>query len=527
MMVASQSQHIELEKKVKELGALEKKYHKAKKLIKDYQQREKDFIQERESLFEQQNEKDQQYNSLVKSLKDRIFTLERDLTVAQKAAGLPLQAPGIDEVDIPVYQSKPAQLVMATMNGLEEPLSPLNQSAEDVLEISTSSEISDLAGSPDEADLSFEKIQSLSSSPLGASMATSKTALESQSEFDSLVNSSPLLDSSATRDRANLGNLAHRRPPSKKGKSQDSADEQDSSSTRSELTENGSIHSSTTDHAESGLDMWNKHDRDDSPSDTSSSVSQTSYDPNRPNEGTSELPDSIADDLSSNSDGGVTLVSAKASPSAKGFSFPKFSWRSASKGRDNDGGGGVVLLANRSLGSQHSASDPGLNTAGITLVSKKRLDTDYMDFDAASINSDVTSSMMVTEPEIDRSGRFVLNISGTPSAEENVALNKKGQNQIHSGPINEWSVEHVCHWLAANDFEKYSAAFREKNLTGSQLLLLDSSKMKALGISTSKDRDTLKKKIKEVKVNAEREKKLQEKERKLKEKEQKRMSKKK
>lgn len=49
----------------------------------------------------------------------------------------------------------------------------------------------------------------------------------------------------------------------------------------------------------------------------------------------------------------------------------------------------------------------------------------------------------------------------------------------------------------------------------------------ALGISTSKDRDTLKKKIKEVKVNAEREKKLQEKERKLKEKEQKRMSKKK
>ena len=38
-MVASQSQHIQLERKVKELGALEKKYHKAKKLIKDYQQR--------------------------------------------------------------------------------------------------------------------------------------------------------------------------------------------------------------------------------------------------------------------------------------------------------------------------------------------------------------------------------------------------------------------------------------------------------------------------------------------------------
>ena len=34
--------------------------------------REKDFIQERESLLQQQNERDQQYNALVKSLKDRV-----------------------------------------------------------------------------------------------------------------------------------------------------------------------------------------------------------------------------------------------------------------------------------------------------------------------------------------------------------------------------------------------------------------------------------------------------------------------
>ena len=39
-------------------------------LISGY--RERDFIQERESLMQQQAEKDQQYDALVKSLKDRV-----------------------------------------------------------------------------------------------------------------------------------------------------------------------------------------------------------------------------------------------------------------------------------------------------------------------------------------------------------------------------------------------------------------------------------------------------------------------
>ncbi|XP_059152358.1 microtubule-associated protein futsch-like isoform X3 [Physella acuta] len=587
MMVASQSQHIELERKVKELGALEKKYHKAKKLIKDYQQREKDFIQERESLFEQQAEKDQQYNSLVKSLKDRIFTLEKDLTEAQKVAGLPQALPSLDEVDMPASYSKPVPLVMATLNGLgEEPLSPLNQSTEDVLEISTSSETSDPAATPDEADSSFDKIPSLSSSPADKinfhHSPYGVTEEYFQSEFDKL-NSSPLLDSSANRDKASLGtagSLAGRRPPSKKGKSYDAEDDQDSESVKSEITENGSIHSSQTDHAESGLDMWNKHDsdstvrkselkkrkqlqqpdkplppppsppvplktgpalrppvapkpkkpdhlstpelsRDDTQSDTSSSVSQTSYDPSRPNDRVSELPDSVAEDSDG---GGVALLSAKPTASAKGFSFPKFNWKS-SKSRDNDTGGGVILLANRSLVSQHSQSDPGLDSVGITLVSKKRIDTGYWDYDVSSINSDITTSTMVSEPDVERSGRFTLNISGPATVEENTAASKSNQSQ--SSSVTDWNTEHVSNWLTSLDLDRYSSAFRDKSITGSQLLLLDSSKMKSMGVTVTKDRDLLKKKIKELKANVEREKKQQEKERKLKEKEQKRMSKKK
>jgi len=44
-----------------------------------YINREKDFLQERESLLQQQAEKDQQYNSLVKSLKDRVSFLKAEI----------------------------------------------------------------------------------------------------------------------------------------------------------------------------------------------------------------------------------------------------------------------------------------------------------------------------------------------------------------------------------------------------------------------------------------------------------------
>ena len=56
--------------------------------------------------------------------------------------------------------------------------------------------------------------------------------------------------------------------------------------------------------------------QDDSQSETSSSVSQTSYDPNKAQLlGTGSI---IPESVSQEEDGGVALVSAKAAPSAKG-----------------------------------------------------------------------------------------------------------------------------------------------------------------------------------------------------------------
>ncbi|KAK8752252.1 hypothetical protein OTU49_017466 [Cherax quadricarinatus] len=81
---------------------LEKKYYKAKKIIKEYQGRERDFLHREEYHITQLEEKDSHYNALVKALKDRVISLEAELTNAQKKAGLPVQVP-TDTTTQPAY----------------------------------------------------------------------------------------------------------------------------------------------------------------------------------------------------------------------------------------------------------------------------------------------------------------------------------------------------------------------------------------------------------------------------------------
>ncbi|XP_067602478.1 neurabin-1 isoform X3 [Pseudorca crassidens] len=90
-----------------------------------------------------------------------------------------------------------------------------------------------------------------------------------------------------------------------------------------------------------------------------------------------------------------------------------------------------------------------------------------------------------------------------------------GQSPKHSQCLNravhEWSVQQVSHWLMSLNLEQYVSEFSAQNITGEQLLQLDGNKLKALGMTSSQDRAVVKKKLKEMKVSLEKARKAQEK----------------
>ncbi|XP_010148134.1 PREDICTED: neurabin-1 [Eurypyga helias] len=84
-------------------------------------------------------------------------------------------------------------------------------------------------------------------------------------------------------------------------------------------------------------------------------------------------------------------------------------------------------------------------------------------------------------------------------------------SQCQSRAVQEWSVQQVSHWLMSLNLEQYASEFSAQNINGEHLLQLDGSKLKALGMTSSQDRAIIKKKLKEMKASLEKARKAQEK----------------
>ncbi|XP_008570037.1 PREDICTED: neurabin-2-like [Galeopterus variegatus] len=77
--------------------------------------------------------------------------------------------------------------------------------------------------------------------------------------------------------------------------------------------------------------------------------------------------------------------------------------------------------------------------------------------------------------------------------------------------VQHWTSQQVGQWLHSLNLEQYAPEFAARQVDGPQLLQLDGSKLKSLGLSNSHDRALVKRKLKELAVAAEKERKAQEK----------------
>ncbi|XP_040909875.1 neurabin-1 isoform X2 [Toxotes jaculatrix] len=126
---------------------------------------------------------------------------------------------------------------------------------------------------------------------------------------------------------------------------------------------------------------------------------------------------------------------------------------------------------------------------------------------SASSSSSVEISGLLSEAKM--SGRSHTLVLSSDEILDEGQFSKQYQWQNHS--ITEWTSQQVARWLMGLNLEHHIPEFTAKNIDGEQLLQLDSTELKALGVTSSQDRALIKKKIKDLKVLTEKAKRNREK----------------
>ncbi|KAM9486042.1 neurabin-1 isoform 2-T2 [Clarias gariepinus] len=71
--------------------------------------------------------------------------------------------------------------------------------------------------------------------------------------------------------------------------------------------------------------------------------------------------------------------------------------------------------------------------------------------------------------------------------------------QWQNRPVSEWTTQQVCHWLMGMNMDQYTSEFTQQGVDGLQLMNLDSDRLKVLGVFSQTDRSMIKKKLKDMK----------------------------
>ncbi|XP_051479103.1 neurabin-1-like isoform X2 [Apus apus] len=520
--------------------ALEKKYNKAKKLLKDYQQKEIEFMKKEEDHTRLLEERDQKYAEQLKIYQEKISDLESKLKVYERMphefGGGSLLGDGCQS---------PGQYEQSNMRGENE------KETESIEERLNSS------------DMLF-------------------------SDFDAFIRDTPRLDTSAHKAKAQLALKVKRQPPSRLKLKESLEAGQQTASLQDEDSEDTVLNrelstvylTKTLETSEKATlphldDIDRKSEKPEqtesteSPLGSSPSASTHSSPVHKPNNenSTTTTRSPPPEGMSPNSPQGYpknvkqkeakgkgkeakeekknedrTVETNEGTTSGKSKRrFPDFGGlrKSGGKGKKQEKEnlrGSLDSRGSRELlddsGNNLSASDsdspvptcmpfswfgdshkePQISSSSLHVTQsgqdscehgqeKNRSKSRIVIDDTYHSKPSCELSGLVTEPNL--SGRsHTLTFSSNEALDDEFTTTGK-QNQWHSRPISDWTTQQVCHWLMGMNMEQYITEFTAMNIDGQQLMQLDSEKLKALGVSSQNDRSTIKKKIKDIRKTQE------------------------
>ncbi|GLD57842.1 neurabin-1 [Lates japonicus] len=125
------------------------------------------------------------------------------------------------------------------------------------------------------------------------------------------------------------------------------------------------------------------------------------------------------------------------------------------------------------------------------------------DLSASSSSSAEISGLLSEAKMSGRSHTLVLSSNESLDMIDDEILDEgqfSKQYQWQNRSIPEWTSQQVARWLMGLNLEHHIPEFTAKNIDGEQLLQLDSTELKALGVTSSQERALIKKKIKDLKV---------------------------
>ncbi|XP_024261004.1 neurabin-1 isoform X3 [Oncorhynchus tshawytscha] len=445
-------------------GTLDKKYNKAKKLLKDYQQKEIDFVKKEEEMRNVLDEKDRWYKEQLESLQDRIAVLEGS-------------GPPADHEETQAGQDSAVERRRSSQ-GSEGPL--INTQSVDSLALDA--DWSELVPETERLDTSAHKAKCLLAPRRNRPSRNKRKENLVMSPCHSQENEEEEEDS-ASRKRCIQESLSLPGPICcpRNGQRDDTPEAAERSRSKLKLSSSPSLPASQRDSVESGGSPSLSPPKDtSSPSPHSPSGFLRNVKKRESKGKGKELKDET-NESSSVGKPKKTIFGGLRKSGGKGKKHDKEAMRASLDSR-----GSAELL--EESGGNLSPSE------SMTSIPTCMPFSWFGDRDRDKEPSSTSSSLpyVATETSSEQS----QDRKNKDLDDEPVPTGKEYQWQ--NRPVSEWTNQQVCHWLMGMNMDQYTPEFTAKGVDGHQLMHLDSDKLKALGVSSQSDRATIKKKLKDM-----------------------------